>query len=121
MSDLFGVGAAAEAAGEAVGGLTAGGTPGEALRDRNDRLERRLEKLSLVCQALWGLVRDKTGSTEADLAGRVMDLDLSDGKLDGRRAPGLACEACGRVSARRHARCLYCEKPRKGASAFDQI
>ena len=110
---------AAEAVGEAVGGMTAAGTSGESLRDRNRLLERRLEKLSLVCQALWTLVRDRTGITEGDLLRRVQELDLSDGRLDGRIAEAAVCAACGRTSSKRHARCLYCEAPRKAGSAFE--
>ena len=109
------------AVGEAAGEFTPGGTSAEALGDRNARLERRLEKLSLVCQALWTLVRDTAGVTEDDLARRVRDLDLSDGRLDGRVAASFNCEACGRVSSRRHERCLYCEAPRKGASPFEAV
>lgn len=121
MSDLFWVHAAADGVADGMGRLTAGGTGAEALRDQNARLERRLERLTLLCQAMWTLVRDRNGVSEDDLARRVQELDLKDGKLDGRLAPGVACAACGRVSSRRHPRCLYCEAPRKGASTFDTV
>ncbi len=112
---------AADATAEAVGRLGAGGTGAEALRDRNALLERRLEKLSLVCQALWTLVRDRTGVTEDDLAKRVQEVDLSDGKLDGRVGGAVDCPSCKRRYARSRDRCLYCETPRKGGSSFEAI
>jgi hypothetical protein len=111
----------ADAAARAVGGLTAGGTAAEAARDRHQLLERRLEKLSLICQALWTLVRERTNLSEDDLARRVQEIDLSDGKLDGRVSGAVDCGACGRRFARSRDRCLYCEAPRQGASPFESV
>ena len=112
---------AAGAAGEGLGRLTAGGSGLEGLRDRNEQLERRLEKLSLVCQALWTLVRDKTGVNDDDLARRIQELDLRDGRLDGKAAQAVVCGACGRHYSKRRTRCLYCEAPRKEMSPFDTV
>ncbi len=114
-------GTAIEAAACAAGELTPAGTRPEAAEDRAVRLERRLEKLTLVCQALFTLVRDRAGITEDDLARRVREIDLTDGRLDGRMAPAFTCGACGRVTSRRHGRCLYCGAPRKEGTAFESV
>lgn len=101
--------------------LAPSGSPREATEARIDFLERRLEKLTMLCQGLWTLVKDRTGATEDDLARRVQEIDLSDGKLDGRVAASFVCAKCNRRTGRRHERCLYCETPRKGASPFDSV
>ena len=106
---------------DAASQLAPSGTGREATAARIDHLERRIEKLTMLCQALWTLVRDRAGATEDDFARRVQEIDLSDGKLDGRVAASFVCDKCNRRSARRHERCLYCEAPRKGASPFDSV
>lgn len=72
-------------------------------------LSERIERLSLVNEALWSLLREKLGLTEEQLADRVREVDLSDGQLDGRvRHPAVPCPKCGRTVSRRRDRCLYC-------------
>jgi hypothetical protein len=116
---LWGMAAGAVADGRSQ--ATPSGARGEATESRVRDLERRLEKLALVCQALWSLVRDRQGVTDDDLARRVRELDLTDGRLDGRLAPAITCGTCGRVTARRREKCLYCGAPREGASAFETL
>jgi len=110
-----------EVAAEAAGEMAPSGTGAETLRDRNVTLERRVERLNLVCQALWTLCRDRLKFTEDDLARRVQDLDLADGRLDGRVAPGIECASCKRVFSRRRRLCLYCGTTRKDVSPFDAV
>ena len=43
--------------------------------------DARVEKLSLVCQAMLSLVQGSTHLTEQDLAKRVNDLDMLDGRI----------------------------------------
>lgn len=85
-------------------------------------LQRRIDKLALVCNALWSLVQEKTGLTEQDLLQRVEQLDLTDGRADGRLTKEVSrCGNCGRVMSRRHIRCLYCGGDRLTATAFDPV
>ncbi|MHC4930861.1 MAG: hypothetical protein ACYTGV_01545 [Planctomycetota bacterium] len=73
------------------------------------QLEARLDRALLTTEALWTIVRDRVGVTEAELAERIVDLDLTDGRLDGRiRRPALECPACSRRTPRRLSRCMYC-------------
>jgi hypothetical protein len=111
----------AEAAAQSAGEAAAAGTRAEALRDENRRLERRLDKLTLVCQALYTLLRERAGITDDDLSRRIEELDLSDGRLDGRAAPAVRWGKCGRNSSRRHEACLYCGTPRMGVSPFERV
>ena len=75
-------------------------------------MEARLDSALLVCEAMWTLLRDKVGVTDEDLIKRINDLDLSDGKLDGKvRKPPVSCPKCQRTIARRMPKCMYCGQP----------
>ena len=93
---------AARAASHAVG--DAGRARG-AVQD----LEERFDRLALVSEALWTLLRDRVGITEAELLDRVREVDLSDGVLDGKvRRPVVDCPSCHRAVSTRNMRCIYC-------------
>ena len=90
---------------------------GDARRTRTDfqEMEARLDKAMLACEAMWTIMRDKFGLDDAQLAERINDIDLSDGKLDGKvRKPAVACPKCGRNNAQRFARCMYCGQALSG-------
>jgi hypothetical protein len=77
--------------------------------DATDRLEGRVDALVLTSMAMWTLLSEKFGVTEEQLLERIRELDLRDGKLDGRIAPGVQkCASCGRENSQRSRRCLYC-------------
>ena len=78
-------------------------------QSRAIQLEARCDRALLVCEALWTILRDKLGVTEEELVDRVNQVDLSDGKLDGKvRHPASDCPKCRRKVARRSPRCVYC-------------
>lgn len=69
----------------------------------------RLDRALLTMEALWSLLRDRLGATEEELTERIVELDLSDGVLDGKvRRAAMECPACERRIPRRFPRCLYC-------------
>ena len=71
--------------------------------------EDRFDQLTLICMAVWSLLEEKIGLTEEDLAARVKEIDLADGKQDGKiRRTIKKCVKCGRTMSPRHNRCLYC-------------
>lgn len=73
------------------------------------KLNSRIDALVLVNMAMWSLIQERLGLTDADLEGRIRELDLRDGRLDGRSTPQVStCAACGRTLSIRHNRCLYC-------------
>lgn len=83
---------------------------------------KQLEKLSLVCQAMWTLVQERTGLTDQDLLERVTELDLKDGVLDGKYTkPPVDCPKCDAKISRKFNRCLFCGEEYTDGSAFDTL
>ena len=82
----------------------------------------RLDRLTMICHAMWTLLQETTDLTEEDLFARIQELDLRDGVLDGKMTKSVyTCPKCGRNSAPRHNKCLYCGTPKAAESAFDQL
>ena len=77
-------------------------------------LEERLERMEIVCEAMWNLLKDRLEVSDEDMVARIAQLDQSDGVADGRveREP-LRCPICNRANSRRHDRCIYCGQPLK--------
>jgi hypothetical protein len=85
-------------------------------------LNERVDKLSLVCLAMWSLLQDKTGLSEEELMERVRLIDLADGVPDGKVTRTVRrCVQCGRTMSPRHRKCLYCGAEELKESAFDDI
>lgn len=80
------------------------------------QLHRRIDRLSLACQAMWELLRDKTGVTEAELTDKILEVDLRDGSTDGRMtSAAVDCPHCHAKTSPRRPTCLMCgvEIPRR--------
>ena len=82
-------------------------------------LEDKVDSLSLTCQALWEILRDRTKLTEEELLAKISEIDMRDGRADGKMgAKGGPCSKCGRVLNKRHLRCLYCGEHNEMDHAF---
>jgi hypothetical protein len=91
-------------------------------REHQVDLERRLEKLSLICRAMWTLIQEKANISEKELAQRTVEIDLLDGKADGRvSVPARDCSTCKRTIAPRHDACYYCGSRKLVDSVFENI
>lgn len=78
-----------------------------------DGLQRQVERLTLANLALAQILRDRLGVKQLEIEGVIRDLDLSDGKLDGRIDRPMQvkrCEGCDRVNGPQRYSCLYCGK-----------
>ena len=85
-------------------------------------LEKRVDKLSLICHALWTLLTDHTDLTEDDLNRRVTEIDMQDGQLDGKLNTGpVMCPKCQSAICKQFNRCLFCGEEYTGGSAFDSV
>ncbi len=108
----------AAARGDAARARTEAGQANREAAANDDRLDR----LSLVCMAMWSLLQEKTGLTEDDLLQRVELLDLMDGEADGKATVRVQpCTSCDRPLGPRHKKCIYCGAERPGGSAFDNL
>ncbi len=94
----------------------------ERLEGDLEMLEERLNRLALANLALWSLLKEISDLTDEDLTRRLEEIDLSDGKLDGRVRGGLMqCPRCDRTLSQRHRHCLYCGYKAEGENAFDEV
>ena len=74
-----------------------------------EEVEGRLDRALLACEAMWTLLRDKLGLTDMELVDRMNQIDLSDGKLDGKvRKGAVSCPKCSRTISSRFPKCMYC-------------
>lgn len=83
---------------------------------RARELQDYVDQLVLATSAMWTILRDKLGVTDEELAARMAELDLADGKRDGKIARATApCAKCGKALSGRRMRCMYCGEMRKDA------
>jgi DNA-directed RNA polymerase subunit RPC12/RpoP len=92
------------------------GTPSADKDHRADirELQTQVDRLSLLTEALWRLLQEKTGITEEELVRKVYEVDMEDGKLDGKKAKNklpLNCPKCGLKTPARRPTCIYCGAP----------
>ena len=73
------------------------------------RLDSKVDGLALICQALWEVVREKTDLREEDIERKIREIDLRDGRKDGRMmGRPIACPGCNRPTHTRQRVCMYC-------------
>ena len=90
------------------------------MRTEVQRLESKIDGLALTCQALWEVIRDQTHLTDEEVVTKVADIDLSDGRADGRIGGTPAeCKACGRPGHTRQNVCMYCGEEFDGNHIFN--
>ena len=90
-------------------------------QQRVREVEDHIDRLALVNQAVWALVKDRLGLTEDMLMKKMREIDLLDGVEDGKvtRRPN-DCPSCQRPLSQRHKRCMYCGHEIKPATAFER-
>jgi hypothetical protein len=93
--------------------LTAEARAAREVRREVGKLRRDVERLFLITEALWRLVGEKLELTDAQLAQRIMDIDLEDGRLNGKKGetPARKCPHCQRKLVKHRPLCFYCGKP----------
>lgn len=74
-------------------------------------LAARVDKLELINEALWRLIEENTTLTEEDLIEKITEIDLIDGRYDGKKDSAKSfreCPKCHRRVNKRHQKCFYC-------------
>ncbi|BFM21336.1 hypothetical protein [Gilvimarinus japonicus] len=72
-----------------------------------NKLRDQIDHLSLVCQATCELL-DEIGISKKMMLAKIQEIDLRDGKLDGKYVKQHTCRSCHRPLAARHLMCMYC-------------
>jgi hypothetical protein len=90
-----------------------------AARRANLHLADRVEALALVSRALFELLEETTGVSEARLKAKITEIDLRDGQADGRITPkAKKCPKCDAMMSPRFGRCLFCNYQDASAPAL---
>jgi hypothetical protein len=85
-----------------------------------EQLERRVNRLSLLCQAMWEMLRERAECTDDQLAAKVLEVDLRDGRNDSRIDTQISeCPSCGRNTNSRRSTCVICGAELPRAHAFE--
>jgi rRNA maturation endonuclease Nob1 len=83
-------------------------------------ISRKVDRLSLACQAMWELLRDRSELTEDDIEAKILEIDSRDGRVDGKIATKLVdCATCGRPTNSRRCSCVMCGAPLKRDHQFE--
>ncbi len=89
------------------------------VEERIRLLEDKIESLALACQSLWEIVRDNTAISQEQLERKMEEVDLRDGKRDGKLSRVVSdCTNCGRKTGRRRRICIYCGAENKTDEVF---
>ena len=85
-----------------------------------EQLQRKVDRLALLTHGMWELVRERTGLTAEDLCKKCDEIDLRDGKRDGRvQPPPTTCSACNRKTSTRFGHCMTCGAKLTGIEPFN--
>ncbi len=78
-----------------------------------DQIQFDIERLLMITEALWTILKEQHGYDDAELQLRVAQIDMRDGKLDGKvaRTAPVKCTKCGKTLLKKRPRCIYCGTP----------
>jgi hypothetical protein len=72
-------------------------------------LRQRLDRLEMITEALWSVLKSRTDASEADALRLIEEIDMRDGKLNGRTVSvPQNCAKCSRVASSTTGICPYC-------------
>ncbi len=94
---------------KASSAITRADSAKESIDDKIERVDERISHLALLCRAMYEMLQERTDITDKDLVKKMEEIDLRDGKADGKMTPQIKkCPECGRTMSPKHNRCLYC-------------
>ncbi len=95
------------------------------IRHKNGRelssIDDRLDRLVLMCEAMWELISEETDLTAADLEERFSEIDQRDGRNNFRRQRFAHDCECGAKVPPVRVHCQFCGLPSQPGSLFDII
>jgi zinc-ribbon domain len=83
------------------------------LRTQIELFKHDIDRLLMLSEALWTLMKQQHGYTDEMLIGLVQKIDQRKIAADGVAAkdPPVACPVCGRPNLASRMFCIYCGKP----------
>ena len=92
-----------------ISDVQASRTHDEVARDAAIGLEDKVDRLALICCALFELVQESSGISEEQLRKQIAEVDLRDGQQDNRITPrAKKCPKCDAMMSPKFRRCLFC-------------
>ena len=81
-------------------------------KTESDLIRHDINRLLMITEALWTLLKKQCGYNDADLAALITEIDLRDGRLDGKTDTQsmVTCPSCGKTNSNRRPMCIYCGK-----------
>ena len=78
--------------------------------DKAERMQFEIDRLLMITEALWMILKEQHGYDDAELQRRVTEIDMRDGKLDGKvaKTAPVKCPSCGKTLQKKRPRCIYC-------------
>jgi hypothetical protein len=85
----------------------------EVMQREIEELRKDVDRLLMINEAMWKMLRERLEFTDAELVQRIHDIDLEDGHLNGRKGPSAPrkCPHCEKPLSKHRPTCLYCGKP----------
>ena len=78
-------------------------------RDAATRLEDKVDKLALICHAMFELMQETHGVSDERLKKKIVEIDGRDGQVDGRiTRRAKKCPKCEAMMSPQFGRCLFC-------------
>ena len=84
-------------------------------------VEESVERLTLICEAMWQLIEERTDLDMGDLERRIAELDESDGWRDRRRRRTASSCECGAMVPVAALSCYFCGAPSTPETLFDTV
>ena len=82
----------------------------------------KFAQLTLITHAVWELLKEQHGLDETDLMNKMEEIDIRDGKQDGKSTPSVVnCVGCGRKIRTSVQHCFYCGKLNPSYSPFSKV
>lgn len=92
------------------------------VRDAIPRLEDKIDRLALICRAMFELMQEAGGMPEERLKAKILEIDMRDGTADGRMTPiPKRCPKCDAMISPHFGRCLFCGYQDEAATPFGQV
>lgn len=81
-------------------------------RTETELMRHDIDRLLMITEALWICLKKQHGYSDEDLTKVVTEIDMRDGRLDGKSAaagkPTVTCPGCGKINSAKRPACMYC-------------